>query len=150
MSKLKKLVLLSVVLFFITPIFVCLYSTLIFGNSLVDEQWFSAIVLAVFGVFLFTTLLVEMKWNGDGVEIMIDKVYVLTEDINDYNQHGEYFLGAFKNIPTFKEVNACDAYFGEIDKKQYKSLVKDGYLQNKPDYEFLYLREVELWNGQMN
>ena len=61
MSKLKKLVLLSVVLFFITPIFVCLYSTLIFGNSLVDEQWFSAIVLAVFGVFLFTTLLVEMK-----------------------------------------------------------------------------------------
>ena len=75
---------------------------------------------------------------------MTDKVYVLTEGINDYNQHGEYFLGAFKNIPTFKEVNACDAYFGKIDKKQYKSLIKDGCLQNKPDYEFLYLKEVEL------
>ena len=75
---------------------------------------------------------------------MTDKVYVLTEEINDYNQHGEYFLGAFKNVPTFKEVNNCDAYFGKIDKEQYKSLIKDGCLQNKPDYEFLYLREVEL------
>ena len=72
------------------------------------------------------------------------KVYVLTEYINDYNQHGEYFLGVFKNIPTFKEVNNCGAYFGKIDKNQYKSLIKDGCLQNKPDYEFLYLREVEL------
>ena len=74
----------------------------------------------------------------------MDKVYVLTEEINDYNQHGEYFLCAFKNVPTFKEVNNCDAYFGNINKEQYKSLVKDGYLQNKPDYEFLYLKEVEL------
>ena len=61
MSKLKKFALISVVLFFITPILVCLYSTLIFGNSFVDEQWFSAIVLAVFGVFLFMSLFVEMK-----------------------------------------------------------------------------------------
>ena len=61
MSKLKKLVLISVVLFFITPIFVCLYSTFIFGNSFVDEQWFSAIVLAFFGVFLFMSLFVEME-----------------------------------------------------------------------------------------
>ena len=75
---------------------------------------------------------------------VMDKVYVLTEEINDYNQHGEYFLGAFKNVPTFKEVNNCDAYFGKIDKEQYKLLIKDGCLQNKPDYEFLYLREVEL------
>ena len=50
----------------------------------------------------------------------------------------------FKDIPTFKEVNNCDAYFGKIDKEQYKSLIKDGCLQNKPDYEFLYLREVQL------
>ena len=32
MSKLKKLILVAIVLFFIVPIFVCLYSTLIFGN----------------------------------------------------------------------------------------------------------------------
>ena len=61
MSNLKKLVLAFIVLFFIVPIFVFLYSTLIFGNSFVEEQWFSAIVLAVFGVFLFMSLFVEMK-----------------------------------------------------------------------------------------
>ena len=61
MSSLKKFALISVVLFFITPILVCLYSTLIFGNSFVDEQWFSAVMLAVFGVFLFASLFVEMK-----------------------------------------------------------------------------------------
>jgi len=75
---------------------------------------------------------------------MTDKVYVLTEDINDYNQHGEYFLGVFKNIPTFKEVNDCDAYFGKIDNEQYKLLIKDGYLQYHPYYDFLYVRVVEL------
>ena len=61
MSRLKKLVLISIVLFFIVPIFVCLYSTLIFGNSFVEQQWFSAIVLAFVGVFLFAPVFVEMK-----------------------------------------------------------------------------------------
>ena len=61
MSNLKKLVLISIVLFFIVPIFVFLYSTLIFGNSFVDGQWFSAIVLAVVGVFLFMLVFMEMK-----------------------------------------------------------------------------------------
>ena len=75
---------------------------------------------------------------------MTDKVYVLTEDINDYNQHGEYFLGVFKNIPTFKEVNACDAYFGKIDKEQYEQLIEYGSLQYQGYHEFLYLREVGL------
>ena len=61
MSNLMKLVLVAIVLFFIVPIFICLYSTLIFGNSFIDEQWFSAIVLAVFGVFLFMLVFLEMK-----------------------------------------------------------------------------------------
>ena len=61
MSNLKKLVLVAIVLFFIVPIFICLYSTLIFGNSFIDEQWFSAIVLAVFGVFLFMPVFLEVK-----------------------------------------------------------------------------------------
>ena len=64
MSKLKKLILVAIVLFFIVPIFVCLYSTLIFGNSFIDGQWFSAIVLAVVGVFLFMLVFLEMKWIG--------------------------------------------------------------------------------------
>ena len=32
----------------------------------------------------------------------MDKVYVLTESVSDYHQHGEYFLGVFKDIPTLE------------------------------------------------
>ena len=61
MSKLKKLILVAIVLFFIVPIFVLLYSTLLFGNSFVEQQWISAIVLVVVGVFLFMLVFLEMK-----------------------------------------------------------------------------------------
>ena len=61
MSDLKKLVLVAIVLFFIVPIFVLLYSTLLFGNSFVEQQWFSALVLALVGVFLFMPVFLEMK-----------------------------------------------------------------------------------------
>ena len=63
MSNLKKLVLIPIVLFFIVPIFVCLYSTLIFGNSFIDEQWFSAIVLAVVGVFFIDDIVCGDELN---------------------------------------------------------------------------------------
>lgn len=61
MSKLKKLVLVAIVLFFIVPIFVLLYSTLLFGNSFVEQQWISAILLAFVGVFLFMPVFMEMN-----------------------------------------------------------------------------------------
>ena len=74
----------------------------------------------------------------------MDKVYVLTECVNDYNQYGEYFLGVFKNVPTLSEVNTCAAYFGKISNEQYEFLIKNGYLQYLNYHEFLYLRDVEL------
>ena len=61
MSNLKKLVLISIVLFFIVPILVLLYSTLLFGNSFVEQQWISAILLAFAGVFLFMPVFFDMK-----------------------------------------------------------------------------------------
>ena len=61
MSKLKKLILVAIVLFFMVPIFMLLYSTLLFGNSFVEQQWISAILLAVFGVFLFMPVFLEVK-----------------------------------------------------------------------------------------
>ena len=75
---------------------------------------------------------------------MIDKVYVLTERVSDYNQYGVYFLGVFKDIPTLEEVNACDAHFGKICKEQYEQLIEDGILQYQSYQDFLYLREVQL------
>ena len=52
MSKLKKKVLALIVLVMILPIFVLLYTTLLFGNPFIEQQWWSAIVLGVVGVFL--------------------------------------------------------------------------------------------------
>ena len=52
MSKLKKKVLALIVLVMILPIFVLLYTTLLFGNPFIEQQWWSAIVLAVAGGFL--------------------------------------------------------------------------------------------------
>ena len=52
MSKLKKRVLIVIISIFMLPMFVCLYSTLIFGNSLVGIQWLSAFLLLVTGLFL--------------------------------------------------------------------------------------------------
>ena len=70
MSRLKKLVLALIVLVTILPIFVLLYTTLLFGNPFIEQQWWSAIVLGVAGLFLVTIadalmkwLLEEMNWN---------------------------------------------------------------------------------------
>ena len=52
MSRLKKLVLALIVLVTILPIFVLLYTTLLFGNPFIEQQWWSAIVLGVAGLFL--------------------------------------------------------------------------------------------------
>ena len=52
MSKLKKTVLALIVLVMILPIFVLLYTTILFGNPFIEQQWWSAIVLGVAGVFL--------------------------------------------------------------------------------------------------
>ena len=52
MSGLKKLVLLSIMLFLIVPVIVMLYSVLLFGNTPTDNQWWSAIVLGAIGLFL--------------------------------------------------------------------------------------------------
>jgi len=37
---------------------------------------------------------------------MTTKVYILTCQFNEYNQHGEYFVAAFQNLPTIEELLA--------------------------------------------
>ena len=61
MSRLKKLVLALIVLVTILPIFVLLYTTLLFGNPFIEQQWWSAIVLGVAGLFLVTIADALMK-----------------------------------------------------------------------------------------
>ena len=52
MSGLKKLVLVLIALFMISPIFVLLYVVLLLGNSFVGIQWLSAFILCGSGMFL--------------------------------------------------------------------------------------------------
>ena len=54
MSSLKKSILFIIVLVMILPIFVLFYTTLLFGNLFIEQQWWSAIVLGVAGLFLIT------------------------------------------------------------------------------------------------
>ena len=61
MSRLKKLVLALIVLVTILPIFVLLYTTLLFGNPFIEQQWWSAIVLGVAGLFLVMIVDALMK-----------------------------------------------------------------------------------------
>lgn len=61
MSKLKKTVLALIVLVMLLPIFVLLYTTILFGNPFIEQQWWSAIVLGVAGLFLVTIADALMK-----------------------------------------------------------------------------------------
>lgn len=61
MSSLKKLVLLSVVLFLIIPVIIMMYSVLLFGNAPTDSQWVSAIVLISLGIVIMAVVSLEMR-----------------------------------------------------------------------------------------
>ena len=61
MSKLKKLVLLSIMLFLIVPVIVMLYLVLLFGNTPTDNQWVSAIVLSSLGMVIMVIVSLEMQ-----------------------------------------------------------------------------------------
>ena len=52
MKNLNKVLLVLFILALILPIFVMLYTTVLFGNSFTEPQWWSAIVLSGLGVLL--------------------------------------------------------------------------------------------------
>lgn len=61
MSGLKKLVLLSIVLFLIAPVIIMMYSTLLFGNTPTDSQWLSTIIMSVLGMIIMLIVSLDMK-----------------------------------------------------------------------------------------
>ena len=61
MSRLKKLVLSSIVLFLIIPVIIMMYSVLLFGNAPTDYQWVSAIVLSFLGMVIMVIVSLEMQ-----------------------------------------------------------------------------------------
>ena len=61
MSRLKKLVLLSIVLFLIFPVVIMLYSVLLFGNAPTDNQWLSVLLLSTLGMVIMLIVSLEMR-----------------------------------------------------------------------------------------
>lgn len=66
------------------------------------------------------------------------QVYVLTRDINEYNQDGMYFVKVFANMPTLEQLEAAGV---PID--QAKCLVR-GEEYQKYAYECFYLNAEEI------
>ena len=61
MKILNKGLLVLFILLLVLPIFVMLYTTLLFGNPFTEPQWWSAIVLGSIGLILLVVVGSEMK-----------------------------------------------------------------------------------------
>ena len=64
-------------------------------------------------------------------------MWVVTREINEYNQDGEYFVSAYMDKPTFKQlkelISANDKTIGKLTRGGGRQKIED---------EWYYLREV--------
>lgn len=69
---------------------------------------------------------------------MKNKVWILTEEYNDYDQYGEYYLEVFKNKPTIEQLMKF-----EMNRKVAKHVQNGG---GRIEYEdkWFNLKEEEL------
>lgn len=67
------------------------------------------------------------------------KVWIVTSEYNDYDQHGEYFVAVFLLKPTFKELKKTLG----LDKITTQNLTKGGGRQNTENIWY-NLKEVKL------
>ena len=65
------------------------------------------------------------------------KVWILTEEYNEYDQHGEYFISAFKEKPTPQQLTELG-----VPTNRLKHVLDGGGMQ-KGDYDWFHLREVK-------
>lgn len=68
------------------------------------------------------------------------KIYVLTEEHNDYDQYGEYFVEAFETKPTKEQLSET---IKRNDDKLLDHILNVGGRQGFEDV-WWYLNEVEL------
>lgn len=69
----------------------------------------------------------------------MNKIWVLTSSYNDYNQHGDYFVAAFKNFPTEKQL----AEFGIIHPVEVAHVLSGGGREKYED-QWYTLEEYKL------
>ncbi len=72
------------------------------------------------------------------------KVWILTSSYNDYDQHGEYFLAAFKDKPTKQQIlDHCDIH-SEFKKEGLVDHILSGGGRQNVEYQWFYLEHKEL------
>lgn len=74
-------------------------------------------------------------------------VWVLTEEYNDYDQHGEYFLHAWDHKPSREELEVHIDEKSRYDQPDYISYVLNGggQIDNVKYYEYKWyiLKEIK-------
>lgn len=68
------------------------------------------------------------------------KVWVLTSEHNDYDQHGEYFITVFKSKPCVVQISAILGEQVSIDTCHH---IVNGGGREKVENVWYYLREAE-------
>jgi len=68
------------------------------------------------------------------------KVWVLTEEYNDYDQYGEYFINVFANKPTCDQLNDAGVSLPEVA----HVLNGGGWINRYVEHRCWHLREQEL------
>jgi hypothetical protein len=69
---------------------------------------------------------------------MKEKVWILTEEYNDYDQHGEYFISVFKDKPTIAQLMSY--HMSEAEAKH----VQNGGGRLGVENQWFLLKEEEL------
>jgi hypothetical protein len=68
-------------------------------------------------------------------------MWILTEEINDYNQHGEYFIELFDEKPSPELLRVVAAEHGYCCSKDFIKHVLNGGGRIERDHSWLNLRE---------
>ena len=71
------------------------------------------------------------------------KVWILTSEYNDYDQHGEYFIKAYMDKPNRDSISADLELDPEFHTDTILHILNGGGRQ-KVEYIWYYLRQVEL------
>lgn len=71
---------------------------------------------------------------------MNDKVWVVTRCVNDYNQHGEYFVSAFLEKPSVEEL--MDIGLTDLEAEACVTTGGDRIYPSMGTDEWYYLRQV--------
>ena len=68
----------------------------------------------------------------------MNKVWILTEEYNEYDQHGEYFLAVFAEKPTAEKLIKIGVHESEVEH------VLSGGCRIKNEHQWYHLKEEVL------